>query len=246
MTLLSRVAFGVLVLATMAAFVVAQHLKRTPPILLHAAVRPGHISPDGDGIQDSARVGFQVKRSDEATVTVVDAGGDTVRLLGRRAAHPGVPVRLVWDGRTDTGRRAGDGLYRVRVDLRRAGRSITIPGRVSVDTVPPPLSVLRVRPIAHPPGFSLRLRGRTRRPPVLLVYRFSRGRARLVARREGRPGRGLLRWEGRIHGRPAPPGAYELAIRVRDRAGNVASLPPRLPPTVSEPGVRVRLPGQGG
>jgi len=242
-TVLSRAAFGVLVVATMAAFVVAQHLKRTPPILLHAAARPGHISPDGDGIQDSTRIGFRVKRPDEATVTVVDAGGDPVRSLGRHAARTGVAVRLVWDGATDAGGRAPDGYYRVRVDLRRAGRSITIPGGVVIDTVPPAVAVLRVRPIAHNGGFSVRLRGRTRRAPILLVYRVVRGRARLVARREGLPGRAVLRWEGRIHGSPAPPGAYELAIRVRDRAGNVASLPPQLPPTATAPGLRVRVNG---
>lgn len=242
MTLLSRVAFGVLVVATMAAFVVTQHLKRTPPILLHAAVRPAHISPDGNGTQDSARIGFQVKRSDEATVTVVDLAGDPVRSLGRRAARPRVLVRLVWNGRTDAGGVAPEGRYRVRVDLRRAGRSITIPGGVSVDTHPPELVVLRVRPVAHSHGFSVRLKGYISRAPVLLVYRVSHGRARLVARRPGRPGGGL-RWEGEIQGHPAPPGSYELAIRVRDLAGNLASLPPRLPPTASEPGLRVRVTG---
>lgn len=245
MTLGSRVAFGVLVVATMAAFVVTQHLKRTPPILLHAAVRPAHISPGGNGTQDSARIGFEVKRSDEATVNVVDLAGDPVRSLGRRAARPGVLVRLAWNGRTDAGGLAPEGKYRVRVDLRRAGRTITIPGGVSVDTHPPEVVVLRLRPIPRSRGFSVRLKGYISRAPVLLVYRVSHGRARLVARRPGRPGGGLS-WEGEIRGRPAPAGTYELAIRVRDLAGNLASLPPRLPPTTSEPGLRVRVTGQGG
>jgi hypothetical protein len=244
-TLFSRVAFAVLVVATMAAFVVTQHLKRSPPILLHAAVRPAHISPDGNGTQDSARIGFQVKRSDEATVTVVDSAGDPVRSLGRRAAHTGVLVRLAWNGRTDAGGVAPEGRYRVRVDLRRAGRSITLPGGVSVDTHPPEVVVLRVRARAHSRGFAVRLKGYISRAPVLLVYRVSRGRARLVARRPGRPG-GALGWEGEIRGHPAPPGTYELAIRVRDLAGNLASLPPQLPPTAGEPGLRVRVTGRGG
>jgi hypothetical protein len=244
-TRFSRVAFAALVVATMAAFVVTQHLKRSPPILLHAAVRPAHISPDDNGTQDSARIGFQVKRSDEATVTVVDSAGDPVRSLGRRSAHTGVLVRLVWDGHTDAGGVAPEGRYRVRVDLRRAGRSITIPGGVSVDTHPPEVTVLRVRSLAHSRRFAVRLKGYISRAPVLLVYRVSHGGRVLVARRPGRPG-GALRWEGEIRGRPAPPGIYELAIRVRDLAGNLASLPPRLPPTAGEPGLRVRVAGPGG
>lgn len=241
MTPLARVAFALLVAATLAAFVVTQHLKRTPPVLLHAAVRPAHISPNGDGTQDAARVGFEVKRPDEATVTVVDEAGDPVRSLGRRRARPGVLVRLAWNGRTDLGGPAPDGRYRVRVDLRRAGRSITIPGGVTIDTRPPEIAVLRVKPLPGTPGVAVRLKGYFSRAPVVLVYRVSRGGARLVARRDGRPG-GTVRWEGEIRGRPAPPGSYELAVRARDLAGNEASLPARLPPSAAGPGVRIRIP----
>ncbi|MEA2391078.1 MAG: hypothetical protein QOK31_1187 [Solirubrobacteraceae bacterium] len=244
MTLLARVAFVLLVGATLAAFVVTQHLKRTPPVLLHASARPAFISPNADGVQDRARIGFETKRHDEATVSIIDeSSGDPIRHLGRRIARPHVLVRLAWDGKDDEGGPAPDGRYRVRVDLRSEGRSITVPGAIVVDRRPPALSVARVSPrtlrgpVVLPArgarGVSVRLRGYFSRAPVLFVYRTDTARPQVVARRLGRPGGGHLAWEGEIQGRPAPAGTYVLAVRARDLAGNVATLPARLPPTPS-------------
>jgi hypothetical protein len=242
LTLLARVAFVLLVAATLAAFVVTQHLKRTPPVLLHASARPAFISPNSDGVQDSTRIGFATKRRDEAVVSVVDESGDAVRLLGRRLARPHELVRLRWDGRLDGGDPAPDGRYKVRVDLRSEGRTITIPGAIVVDRAAPAVGLARVRPrpsgggpvVLPAPGsrgVSVRLRGYVSRAPVLLVYRTDRARPQIVARRPGRPGGGGLTWEGEVQGRPAPPGTYTLAVRVRDLAGNVATLPSHVPPT---------------
>lgn len=244
MTLAARAVFGLLVVATLAAFVVTQHLKRAPPLLLGAGAYPTYFSPNGDGVRDLTRISFASKRTDEVTVSIVDAAGDVVRVLGQRRARALRRLVFVWDGRTDMGVRAPDGSYRTRIDLRRQGRSIEVPGAIVLDTAVPAPRIVRVRPrgSAGVPGVfpargaravSVRLRGITSRAPALLVYRVEEGRARLVLRRLGRPQLNLLLWDGRLGGRPAPAGTYLLAVRVSDLAGNAGTDPPRLPPQPS-------------
>lgn len=259
MTLAARVVFGILVVATLAAFVVTQHLKRAPPLLLAAGADPTYFSPNGDGVRDVTRISFAAKRTDEVTVSIVDAAGDVVRVLGERRARALRRLTFVWNGRTDTGARAPDGSYRARIDLRRQGRSIEVPGAIVLDTVVPTPRVVRVRPKGHGglPGIfsarrghvvSVRLRGITSRAPALLVYRVEGGRARLVLRRLGRPQVNLLLWDGRLDGRPAPAGTYLLAVRVSDLAGNAGTDPPRLPPQPSgflvDHEITIRYPGR--
>lgn len=244
MTRAARVVFGILVVATLAAFVVTQHLKRAPPVLLHAGAYPTYFSPNGDGVRDVTRIYFASKRTDDVTVSIVDAAGDVVRVLGERRARARRRLAFVWNGRTDTGARARDGSYRTRIDLRRQGRSIEVPGAIVLDTVVPTPRVVRVRPRGRGgvPGtfpargarvVSVRLRGITSRAPALLVYRVNASRARLVLRRLGRPRLNLLVWDGRLGARPAPAGTYLLAVRVSDLAGNAGTDPPRLPPQPS-------------
>ena len=78
------------------------------------------------------------------------------RLADGIEARPGTPVRVVWDGRTDEGLRAPDGLYRMQVGLRRTGRTVIVAGSFNVDTTAPKPVVLSVTPpIAGPvPGAS--------------------------------------------------------------------------------------------
>ena len=75
-------------------------------------------------------------------------------------------MRVIWDGRTDDGLRAPDGLYRMQLGLRRTGRTVVVPGSFNIDTTPPKPVVLSVTPpIAGPvPGaFEIRARGVGRR-----------------------------------------------------------------------------------
>ncbi len=244
MTLAARVVFGVLVVATLAAFVVTQHLKRSSPVLLRAGAYPGYFSPNGDGVREVTRISFSPKRTDEVSVSIVDSAGDVVRGLGERRARARQRLTFAWDGFTDAGGRAPDGTYRARIDLRGQGRSIEVPGPIVLDTKVPSPRIVRVRPGPRDgaPGVfpargaravGVRLRGITSRAPALLVYRVEGARVRLVLRLLGRPQLNLLSWDGRLHGRLAPAGTYLLAVRVSDLAGNAGTDPPRLPPRPS-------------
>ncbi len=105
------------------------------------------FSPNGDGRLDAETISFRVKEAGDVTVDVVGGDGGRVRRLATAiAARPSRPVELTWDGRTDEGGRARDGRYRVRVALRRSGRSVVVPAPFVLDTTPPRPVVVRARP----------------------------------------------------------------------------------------------------
>jgi len=231
--------FALLAVASVGAFFLTTRLKRSTPVVQKLDFGR-YLSPNGDGRRDAVRIRFRTKREDEVTVAIVDSDGEEVRVLARdRRLHAG-PHSFRWTGRLAGGRPAPDGEYRVRVGLRRQGRSITSPRKLFIDTVAPRPLVRFVSPDSISPdgaGRSNRARltfdGPTRVPPRLLVYRTDHDPPRLVARRTGRSGRHELSWDGLTgapgNERPAPSGNYMMVVRAQDAAGNVG--PVGLPPT---------------
>jgi hypothetical protein len=121
---LRRVAFGLLVLATFAAFFVTQRLKHSPPVVQAVTAVP-YIT--GALHHRSAAITFKIKRADEVTVTVVAPDGhdiDTLASDRRLLAYQQTGFR--WYGVTASGRPAPNGLYTVRVRLRDQGRSVLL------------------------------------------------------------------------------------------------------------------------
>ena len=248
MTRLARVVFALLLAASFGAFFVAQRLKGAESVAEITQVRR-YFSPNGDGRRDVNRITFTVKEAGRVTVTIVDRDGERIRrLTDGIEARPGTPVRVVWDGRTDAGLRAPDGLYRMQVGLRRTGRTVVVAGSFNVDTTPPrPVVVSVTPPIAGPvPGaFEIRARGvGRRRPPRFRILRTDVAPVREVARFSGRAGGRRGVWDGRVDGAPAPPGTYMVVVAVRDRSGNVGTAPAVLPPVRGQvrgkPGITVR------
>ena len=249
MTFLARVVFLALIGATFAAFFVAQELKSRPAVV-EVGAQARFFSPNGDGRRDVNRLSVVVRKADDITVGVVDEDGDEIRRLENSVpARPFAPVRVTWDGRTDTGARAPDGLYRLRVGLRRQGRSVVVPRSMIVDTRPPRPLVRRAsdQPSVVAPGDPVRFRVRgagSRRAADVAVWRTDVVPAREVARVPTSPGRVRADWDGRVDGRPAEPGTYLAAARAWDRSGNAGSSAPGLPKLPAEvrgaPGVTVR------
>lgn len=252
-TLISRVVFGLLVLATFTAFFVAQRLKRTEPPV-YAVQMKKYVSPNGDGERERGYLRFRLKRADVVSVEVVDRAQRVVRTLAyRRPMRPG-PHRFYWNGRRRADdRRAGepvpDGAYRVRIALRKAGRTFVPDKFFVVDTRPPvlraevtgehTLDVLRDRPAyvgvdlvgASPARRPLidvyEVRGRQASSQPVASFAADRrttiGRWRLTVGdfrvREKDPCFGKLTTRGRA--RPAPPGRYVFVARACDAAGNM-------------------------
>jgi flagellar hook assembly protein FlgD len=257
MTRLAAGAFAALVIATFAAFFLAQRLKNAPPVVGQIHVFP-FFSPNGDGRFDKARLTFQPKETDDVTVAVIDSEGDEVReLLSSRHVRSGELVRLLWDGRTDSGQGVPDGRYRYRITLRHAGRSVKLATSVHLDTTPPRPRVISIGPrhefgpelLPGPDGgeaiVHLQAPGRS---PVVRVFKTGPGPTRLVLE-DKTLGDGVKewRWNGMTpSGRPVSPGTYLVAIETRDRAGNRG-----LSPALNRRGLPAEsygatLPGHGG
>jgi len=253
-TALAKVTFGVLVCATFAAFFVAQALKTSPPLVQQVSVSR-LLSPNGDGRHDRVFASFVLERGDEASVTVVDRDGDEVRrLVDDRFVSAGTRLRVKWDGTDDRGRMALDGIYRIRVGLRRQGRAVTLPRNIDKDTRPPRP---RVRDIGPQPGVGPELLPRADGNPALvrfsapgthtevLVYRTDVRQVQEVFEEPVRLADDARSWtwDGTVDGRRrVAPGTYVVIVRSRDSAGNIGSstsVPPR-------PTTRRRFAGRGG
>lgn len=238
MTRLARVAFGVLVLATLGAFVVTQKLKSSPPLV----VRPWLsevFSPAPDARARRARVSFWIVNGDDVSVSIVDAEGRIVRRLADGLALPERKrITLWWNGRDEDGKIAPDGRYRVRIALIHQGRTIEPPGTIRLDTRPPRPLVTDVEPrTGDGPAFlpqdgveavTIHVTGTERRRSRVLIYRTDVDPPRQVGEIAVPFHARTATWDGTLGGRPAPPGTYLMGLLVADRSGNAATFPPGL------------------
>jgi flagellar hook assembly protein FlgD len=247
LTLLARVAFALLVAATFGAFFVAQRLKAEPSVINNFQVVK-YFSPNADGYKDVQVVRFRLKNTDDVTVDVLDAdGGRVARLVSGRRAQPFQPVRLTWRGKTDDGLGAPDGTYRVRIGLRREGRSVIAPYSFTLDTTPPRPAVIATTQDIVAPGqpVGLTIRGAgPRARPQFTVLRTDEGEPKVIRKFFGTRGERHATWDGKdAAGRPAAPGTYLIAVSARDRSYNLGTgpeLPPRPGAIDGRPGVTVR------
>ena len=210
-----------LVAASAAAFTVTERLKleRSP---ITAPRFDRQFSPVCDCPTAVARLRLLFREAETVDATVVDSQGNAVRTLASGEAVPAGRHTFLWDGRDDDGELVPDGVYRLRLRLEREGRTIAVPTTIRVDTTPPRVVLLAVRPSAFVPGSS------GRRSYVKVVFRSSeRGQQELIVDGEVAStspvrarGRSSLNWRGTLDGQQVEPGSYELAVRVRDRAGN--------------------------
>ena len=166
--------FVALVIATVGAFFVVQHLKVTTPLIQGSpAPVPDTINPVSGGVCQvrngkgvlhpvsfrQMRISFYLQtRSDDVDVYMVDSDDRIVRQIGsdvymRAGAHPRRHT-FRWLGRAADGSVAPDGVYYIRVSLVHQGRELLIASPsgtdkpVTVDTARPRPAVTGVSPAA--------------------------------------------------------------------------------------------------
>ena len=157
--LIGSAIFAALIVATIGAFFISQHLKVTTPFISGVSgPAPPAINPDngptacrdpasGRKVSErSTTVSFYVvHQADNVNVYVVDQSGATVRTIAR-----GVPMHrskaptphafrqvtkyFNWNGRNDAGRVVAPGSYFFRVSLVHQQRTIELPQPVAVET----------------------------------------------------------------------------------------------------------------
>ena len=223
--------FLLVVGGTATAFAITESKKLEPSVV----IKPIFMSSDGEVVprdrvfspvcdcpQDTAVLGFTLRRADRVTASIVDARGDVLRVLVRNMRFARGPHQLSWDGLDEDGLVAPDGPYRLRLDLRREGRSFLVPMVFRVDTQAPRVRLVRAGPTEVTPDGRgeqdkvwVRYRSNEKGAPALAVdgVVVSRGGAREA-------GRSALSWLVRVDGESAPPGEYALTLWVTDRAGN--------------------------
>jgi|GEM_PF-2601388 len=247
-------AFLALVIATVAAFFITQHLKVAAPLIAGAPQPdPRTIDPVAggtcydplDGRPRSYRTTsvtfFLLHRSDQVDVYVVNQSGSRVATLARhRPMRVPVPATFTWDGRLADGRVAPDGTYYIAVHLIHQQRTVTIanfngpiPITVSTGRPRPTISSLRPRTLsrAHLRPVHISFTGADQLGARLLIYRLGDpGGPRLVASRALAAGARVATWSGLLGGRPASPGSYLIGLQVTNAACASGSFPSTLTP----------------
>ena len=216
-----------LLVATAAAFAITEHLKQEKSPIVGAKIyagRPGShavFSPVcGQGCATrTAKVRLALRHTGRVTVTIVDAGHHKVATIA-----PDVPMRaktpmiFSWNGRTDAGALAPDGVYYPWVHLPR--HTYEFINKITLDTVPPnvvsAVGVKRKPVLLAGPGRSVAIRYEFSEQAHPVVYLGSK---RITVGRHTRPA-GKIKWTGKVARRPLPAGTYVLSIGALDPAGN--------------------------
>jgi hypothetical protein len=251
-------AFVALVIATVGAFFVTQHLKVSTPLIAGApSPHPAAINPvNGKTCRLPNHLGVTVPtsfkrmqisfyllhRADDVDVYVVDQNGNIVDTLAS-GRHMSINRRslFTWDGRTSKGTIAPDGIYNVRVSLIHQGRTLLLARgsanvTVTVERRAPALRVTDVRPALIPAtgaiGATATFTGADHRRPRVLIYRTDLpGGPVLVKSFNATTKHGASVWDGTLTGgAPAPQGTYLVGLRLTDAACNTARFPTHLPP----------------
>jgi hypothetical protein len=211
-----------LLVATAAAFAITEHLKLIKsPIYGVQVSKPDVLSPvcGSKCPTRKATVRIRLRRTGRVTVLIVDSAGQKVATIASNVlVHAGSPQHFVWDGRTDSGIQAPDGVYNPWVELPR--RTFRFTNKITLDTEPP--EVLSAKRSSGKQDFFAG-RGRS----VAIHYAFSEkahpvvyvGRRLIIVGRRIAPV-DKVKWAGRRGGKAVPPGTYTLSIGARDLAGN--------------------------
>jgi hypothetical protein len=94
------------------------------------------ISPNGDGVQDTAEIALTTRERERITIDILDRDEHVARRLRDRVRVDG-RYRARWDGRDDAGDLVDDGTYVVRIRRDGDGRSYEPVAPIIVDTTKP-------------------------------------------------------------------------------------------------------------
>lgn len=127
----AAVVFGLLVVATLAAFAYAQRVKRDPLLVDRVEIGPkksNAFRPPCERIKLKFRT---TTTNDHGTVEIIRPGGELVRVLAEQDFLKRYTIHTYhWDGKNGDGVLQPPGRYRLRVLLEDEGRELTLPGTI--------------------------------------------------------------------------------------------------------------------
>jgi len=203
---------------TAAAFAVTEGLK-----LEHSPVSNTHVgkkeAPDSQSYK-TVPIGFQLRKPDRVTVEVVNGNGDVVRTLARSRREPSGALQFIWNGRGDNREVVPDGVYRPRVHLADAHKTIVLPNPITMDATAPFIRLVSITPRVFSPD------GDLVRDHVRIRYQTSeKARAQLYVDGEPRTlvhdflRSGKIDWpRGRLR---LSPGKHLIRLRALDLSTNL-------------------------
>ena len=213
-----------LLIATAAAFAITERLKLTKSPITGTLVSKT-FSPVCGCARSHANISVKLRQGDTVTVTIDDAGRHPVRTLVVAERVPRGRNVFRWDGKTDAGTRAPDGVYLVQIHLDARHRTILLPNRIVLDTTPPEVEAATPNRTQFSPDGdgrvdAVRVDYTLSKPAHLLVFLDGK---RITLTRLHRA-RDAFTWNGRAGGRRLPPGTYTLTLGAVDLAGNSTPL----------------------
>jgi hypothetical protein len=210
-----------LLAGTAVAFAETERLKLKPTPIQESFVQPAFSPVCGCG-KARAAIRLRLHRADTVTVNILDAAGNSVRVLTEAKRLPRGRTELQWNGRDQQGSVVPDGSYGVEVQLARAHRTFRLPQETTLDTVAPTTRVVSYAGSVRS-GEWAGVFYRLSEPAHGVLY--VNGKRTAVTHTKSRSAK--LRWK------PHRPGRYRLQLAALDLAGNTG---PRSPVFV----VRVR------
>jgi hypothetical protein len=216
-----------LLLASALAFAITERAKTALSPIASTQVTRKTFSPRAPQAKYRyVQITFRLRTAERLTVWIEDGHGNNVRtLLGSRSEKRGAHIDVQWDGTGDDGLIQPDGVYRPVVKLEKSHRTIVLPNPFVVDTAPPTIKVPKpvhrvISPDGDGHGDLFRVQYRVSEPAHgMLFVRIGRTTTRVeYTRTQQRTGE--LMWNGKVQGKPLPPGAYLLSAGAQDTAGN--------------------------
>jgi hypothetical protein len=133
----AAVVFALLVVATVAAFAYAQRVKRDPLLVDRVGIggkKSNAFTPPCGRI----KLKFRTTTSNDGTVEVIRPGGEIVAKLAHHTFLKRYSFHTYfWDGMNEEGVVQPPGRYKLRVILEDEGRSLTAPGTIRLQALPP-------------------------------------------------------------------------------------------------------------
>ena len=208
-----------LLVATAAAFAITEHLKLVKSDVAGVEIPLKVFSPVCHCETSKAVVGVRLRHTGHVTVTIVDAAGHQVATIASGVLMQAREQKVFpWDGRTDAGGLAPDGVYHPWIALRR--QAFHLVNNITLDTRPPKVvsaATRTPRPVFFAgPGRTIAIRYTFDGKAHAVVYL---GRRQIILGRKVQP-TDKIKWAGTLGGRPLPAGRYVLSIGARDIAGN--------------------------
>jgi len=99
------------------------------------------LSPNNDGAYDFFTVNYKLGDDARVSARVYGGSGNLVRVLTENEQQAAGEHFLTWDGRTQQGSAAEDGVYRIEVEAGGAMRSVKKSVTAQVDTQPPLIQI---------------------------------------------------------------------------------------------------------